>query len=152
MDLDDRKHDTIQGIRQIIATYTVYWHKLAVDSMIFIMTGCIALTGYSLSRTSESHGSIVSLSLLIVALSIIGASLCRLIEEKTESHRDILAKLDNIDSLLVKDAYIQGDSIYPQEWAVVGKGRYKDPIFRFCFWLQIFMPFFLVSIVVLTSW
>lgn len=150
--MDDRKHHTLQGVRQVIANYTIYWHKLAVDSMIFIVGGCLALTGFSLSRTNTAHGTIISISLLIFILGAIGAVLCRLIESKTELHRDILVRIDRIDLLLEKDAYVKGDSIYPEEWKGVGKGRYKDPIFRFCFWVQSCLPVLLMAVIVLTEW
>ena len=152
MDLADKKFHTLQGVKLIVANYVVYWHKLAVDSMIFIMTGCTALTGFALSRTNEIHQSLIAISFLIIVFSMIGARLCVLIENKTEMHRDILAKLDNIDFLLEKDFYIEGDSIYPQEWKIVGKNRLKDPIFRFCFWLQLTLPFLLVLVIYFTCW
>jgi hypothetical protein len=147
----DRRWDTALSLRQVIATYAVYWHKLAVDSTIFIVTGCIAFTGFAISRESIGIRAIIALSFLIFLLGWFGAWLCHLIRRKTEEHQLILVKLDRINKLIEPGAFIKGDTLYPGNWAETASGKQRDPIFLFCFWLLACLPLLLTAVLVLTA-
>ena len=111
----DHALETRLSIRGVIAMYAVYWHKLAVDAAIFITTGCIALAGFSLTRTDASRKTILSLAIVIVLLGWTGAALCRLIARQTSAHQRILVKLDTADGLFDSGVLIENDSVYPSQ-------------------------------------
>jgi hypothetical protein len=132
--LDDKqKHETLLSVREVVASYAMHWHKLSIDSTIFIATGCLALSGFVLTRTDTSHKALIFLSALVVIFGWVGAYLSRLIEKNTKKHWEILLRLDHLNQLLEPDVFMSGKSIYPNEWKNTGDLQHRDPIFRFCF-------------------
>ena len=148
----DRRHQTLLSVRQVVASYAVYWHKLAVDSTIFIVTGSIALAGFALSRTDPTGVMLISTCIILIILGWAGAYLTRLIQRKTEGHQAILIRLDKLHGLLEPDIYLPGESIYPKEWKDTGAKHVIDPIFRFCFVLLCVLPIILATLVLLSGW
>ena len=150
--VEDRRHQTLLNVRQVVATYAVYWHKLAVDSTIFIVTGSIALAGFALSRANPPLNMLISVCVILIFLGWTGAYLTRLIQEKTEEHQDILIRLDKLHGLLEPGIYLPGERIYPQGWMDTGEEHVIDPIFRFCFYMLIVLPIILSALILLSGW
>ncbi|MDP2243549.1 hypothetical protein [Pseudomonas sp.] len=149
---EERRHQILLSVRQVVASYAVYWHKLAVDSTIFIVTGSIALAGFALSTTSPTRTMLISVCIILALLGWAGAYLTRLIQQKTEEHQAILIRLDNIHGLLEPGLYLPNESVYPQHWRDTGEKHIIDPIFRFCFLLLGVLPFVLGSLILVSGW
>jgi hypothetical protein len=144
-------HETLLSIREVVASYAIYWHKLAVDSTIFITTGSIALAGFSLSRPDASRPMLISSAIILFLLCWMGAYLVRLVESKTMQHQTILARLDKFQRLFERSAYIPDESVYPPEWSDTG-ARKSDPIFKFCSIMLWVLPIVLASLIIVTGW
>ena len=138
--MNDEKNEVVLSLRQVVAGYAVYWHKLAVDSTIFIVTGSIALAGFGLTKENATLGMLVTLSFLVALLSWSGAYLVYLIRAKTRDQQRILLKLDNINQLFEPGVYGEGESLYPIEWKNTASDKSSDPVFRFCLGLLTVLP------------
>jgi len=147
-----RNHETLLSVRQVVASYAIYWHKLAVDSTIFIVTGSIALAGFSLSRSGATKTMLVSICVILCIMCWSGAYLVHLIEKKTAEHQSVLVRLDRLHGLLEPGVFVPGESIYPDAWRSTGTEHAVDPIFRFCLGLLAVLPILLSVLVVANGW
>lgn len=139
-------HQTLLSIREVVAAYSTYWHKLIVEITVFILTACIVLAGYAISRDTSSASTSFGICILVIILGRLGVKICDIILEQVCIHRDILVKLDKKHSLFTDDIYIKGKSIYPIEWKESGESG-REPIATLCMDAQCIVTLILVIIV-----
>ncbi|MBW8366740.1 MAG: hypothetical protein K0M70_02650 [Arenimonas sp.] len=110
------RQDVVLNVRSTNAAYIMYWHKMCLEISVLMSSGMIAVGTFGLDKSSATISVRIALVVGFLLASAAAAWLILKISAVVQEHRAILVRVDKFDRLFAKDAYLKGESLYPESW------------------------------------
>jgi hypothetical protein len=139
--------EQISSIHGVLSSYLMHWHRLAVDASLFIATGALTVTGFTLSAARlDLRRGIVAVGLLVI-IAIGGAFVSRVVLSHVRTLRGMIQKIDEENGVFEPGFLKSGEALYPPEWKTQKVERWSDPVATLTTFASLVLPLLLAAII-----
>lgn len=133
----------LPGIHAVLANYLMHWHKLAVDASLFVATGSLTVTGFTLSaETLDLRRGLVAIGLLAIIAGG-GALVSGIVHTHVRTLRAMIQKIDEENGVFDQGFLKSGESLYPSDWRTASTNVWNDPISSLTSFAAVILPLLL---------
>ena len=139
--------EQLSSIHQVLSAYLMHWHRLAVDSSLFIATGSLTVAGFTLSAANlDLRRGVVAVGLLVI-IAIGGAFISRVVLSHVATLRGMIQKVDEENGVFEPGFLKSGEALYPLEWKTQKVERWSDPIATLTTFASLILPLILAALI-----
>jgi hypothetical protein len=123
----------------------MHWHKLAVDTSLFVATGSLTVAGFTLSSSDlDLRRGVVAIGLLVI-IACGGAVVSKIVYNHVRTLRSIIQKIDEENGVFEAGFLRSGESLYPPTWRTARQELWSDPISSLTTFASLILPLLLAS-------
>src|SRR5215470_2216363 len=139
--------EQLASVHQVLSSYLMHWHRLAVDSSLFIATGSLTVAGFTLSASNlDLRRGAVAVGLLVV-IAIGGAFISRVVLSHNRTLRGMIQKIDEENGVFEPGFLKSGEALYPAEWKTQKVEHWNDPIITLTTFASLALPLTLAALI-----
>jgi hypothetical protein len=137
----------LSAIHAVLSGYLMHWHRLAVDSSLFIATGSLTVAGFTLSAsTLDLRRAVVAIGLLVI-IAAGGAFISRVVLSHVRVLRGMIEKIDEENGVFEPGYLKSGLPLYPPQWKAQKVEDWNDPIATLTTFASLVLPLTLAVII-----